>query len=295
MAYRTVVLNQATKINLNLNNIVVYYEQEKYFIDLDEINLIIIEDPRCLVSLKLITEIGEKGITMLFVNSSHLPICSLETLGNNARMAKRYKEQINWDKEAIKYLWTRIIANKIEGQKRNLLKVNHITKINLMDNYLSNIKINDITNREGLASRTYFKEFFGNDFKRFSEDIINFSLNYTYQIVRAKIAQEIVALGYNPCLGINHTSEYNSFNLADDFIEIYRPIIDYYVYEVLNETDSKCLTPAIKEKLINIINMPVIYDGNNQKIHLSISLYINNITNFLNTGNMDKIIFPILL
>ena len=38
MAFRSILINKATKINLDLNNMVVYYEEQKYFINLDEIN-----------------------------------------------------------------------------------------------------------------------------------------------------------------------------------------------------------------------------------------------------------------
>lgn len=292
MAFRSILINKATKINLDLNNIVVYYEQQKYFINLDEINLIIIEDPRCLVSLKLLTKIGTSGITLVFVDETHMPVCAMETLFNNARAAKRYKQQINWDINGINYLWTSIIRTKIILQKNNLIRNSKLEKINIIDEYINTIQESDKTNREGLASRTYFKEFFGNEFKRFSEDMINFSLNYIYQIIRAKIAQEIVKCGYNPCLGINHKSEYNSFNLADDFIEVYRPIVDYYTYEIIKDDNSSYLTPSLKERLINIVNEQIIYNGQKMKLHYSITLFVQNMFNFLETGDVSKLIFP---
>lgn len=295
MAFRSILINKATKINLDLNNIVVYYEQQKYFINLDEINLIVIEDPRCLVSLKLLTKIGSMGITLIFVDESHMPVCAMESLFNNSRAAKRYRQQINWDLNCVNYLWTSIIKRKIILQKNNLIKINKMGKIDIINDYINTINDNDSTNREGLASRIYFKEFFGNSFKRFSEDMVNFSLNYIYQIIRAKIAQEIVKCGYNPCLGINHKSEYNSFNLADDFIEVYRPIVDYFIYEIIKEYDFDYLTPSIKEKLVNIVNEQVIYNNQKMKLHYSITLFVQNMFNFLETGDISKLIFPNLI
>lgn len=292
MAYRSILISQATKINLDLNNIVVYSNDEKYYINLDEISLIVLEDPRCLVSLKLLTEIGEKGISMVFTNASHMPVCSIDTMQNNARSSKRYKEQIEWDKLTTNYLWIEIVKQKIKLQEENLILSNKSEKAYILDEYIKEIKDWDYSNREGLASRIYFKEYFGTDFKRFNEDIINFSLNYAYQILRAKISQEIVSLGYNPCLGINHRSEYNSFNLADDFIEPYRPIVDFYVKKILECSTSNYLTPDIKKELVNIMNQYVLYDGKKQKIHISLGLYIQGIIYFLNTGDKDRIKFP---
>lgn len=161
-----------------------------------------------------------------------------------------------------------------------------------MDEYIQSIEYGDKTNREGLASRTYFKELFGISFKRFNEDIINFCLNYAYQILRSKISQEIVALGYQPSFGICHKNEYNTFNLADDFIEVFRPIIDYYVYKILNETEEEYLTPSLKGKLINIVNERVEFKNNTYKIHNVISFYLQDLTNFLETGDLSKVNFP---
>ena len=72
MAFRTIPIDKAAKINLDLNNIVIYYYGDYYWINLDEINTIIIDDPRCSVSLKLLTELCER-ITVILSNSSHMP------------------------------------------------------------------------------------------------------------------------------------------------------------------------------------------------------------------------------
>lgn len=295
MAFRTVIIDQALRINLDLNNIVVYYKDEHFWINLDEINIIIIEDPRCSVSLKLLTEMCEKGITIILTNASHMPVGSINTLFNHARASKNIYNQINWQKETKVYLWTEIVKRKINSQIKTLEKLNKMDKIDILKSYVCDIELGDVTNREGLASRTYFKALFGEDFKRFNDDMINFSLNYAYQIVRAKISQEIVSLGYIPCIGIFHRSEYNHYNLADDFIEVYRPIIDYYVYLILNNNTEEYFTTDLKIELVNIINNRILYNKMEQKIYNSISLYLQNMFNFLESGDISKLIFPELI
>jgi CRISPR-associated protein Cas1 len=295
MGFRTVIIDQAVRINLDLNNIVVYYQSEYFYVNLDEINTIIISDPRCNVTLKLLSTLCEKGITTIFTNSSHMPIGTLTTLYNHSRAAKKNRVQINWDDEVKRFLWTEIIRNKIILQKEVLKKVNKTEKINILEQYIKEIKEGDITNREGLASRTYFKELFGDDFKRFNDDMINFALNYSYQIIRAKISQEIVAQGYNPSYGIFHKSEYNTFNLADDFIEVYRPIIDYNVYLLLLNDKNEFFTSDLKQELCNIINKKVIYNYSKYKIYLSIELFLQSMFSFLETGEVKYLVFPELL
>ena len=254
MAFRSILISEATKINLDLNNIVIRYNGDNYHINLDEISTLVLDDARCLVSIKLLSELCEKGISVILTDGSHKPVGTLTTLYNNVRAPKKNKEQITWDENLKGYLWTEIVKNKIKNQMEVLKLLNKTEKMKILEEYFNTIEFGDKTNREGLASRTYFKELFGISFKRFNEDIINFCLNYAYQIIRSKISQEIVALGYQPSFGICHKNEYNTFNLADDFIEVFRPIIDYYVYKILNEAVDEYLTPSLKGKLVNIVN-----------------------------------------
>ena len=294
MALRTVVLDKASKINLDLNNLVVLYNEESFNICLDEIDTIVIEDPRCYVSLRLLTELCSSGINIILTNSSHMPVGTISTLYNNTRASKNIIKQINWKKDVKEILWTSIVYNKISAQMLTLINNNKRDKLSILSDYLNGISLGDITNREGLASRTYFKELFGSTFKRFSEDLINFALNYTYQIIRSKISQEIISLGYNSALGIFHKSEYNSFNLADDFIECFRPIVDNFVYRILNDSESDYLTPDIKNQLVNIINERIYYNQIEQKIKNCIPLYLQNMFCFLETNDNNKLIFPVM-
>lgn len=292
MAFRSIIISKATKINLDLNNIVVTYESEPYHINLDEISTIVIDDPRCLVSLRLLSELCIKGINVIFTDASHKPVGSLTTLYNNVRTPKKHLIQINWDINLKGYLWTNIVREKITNQKSVLEKLKKIDKINLLDEFLNSLEYGDATNREGLASRTYFKELFGSTFKRFNEDIINFCLNYSYQVLRSKISQEIIACGYIPTLGICHKSEYNQFNLADDIIEVFRPIIDYYVFNILENNEYEHLTPELKGKLVSVLNERVLYKNNSYKIHSVIRVFLQDIFAFLETGDVEKVSFP---
>jgi CRISPR-associated protein Cas1 len=232
---------------------------------------------------------------MILTDQSHMPIGSVNTLHNHSRAAKNIYNQINWSSEAKRYLWTEIIRQKIKSQKETLLKVNHIDKNDILDEYIHDIEIGDPKNREGIASRIYFKELFGQNFKRFNIDIINFAMNYVYQVIRSKISQEIVNLGYEPSLGIFHRSEFNNFNLADDFIEVFRPIVDYYVYEILYHSDNEYLTSEIKIELVNILNKRVNFKNAEHRIHNCISLYLQDCISFLETGDINKVKFPTLI
>ena len=295
MAFRSILIEKAVKVNLDLNNIIIRYEDEDYWINLDEISTLIIDDPRCNISLKLLSILCEKGINVLFTDSSHMPIGCLTTLYNHSRAVKKIESQLNWSEKEKLFLWTSIVRKKIILQADTLKMLNKMEKIPILEKLVSEISDGDLNNREGIASRTYFKALFGNHFKRFSEDIVNFSLNYIYQIIRSKISQEIVSAGYLPSIGICHRSEYNFFNLADDFIEPFRPIVDYFVYLLLEKNEKDYLTPDLKKSLVNILNEKILYNGCEYKIHTVVQFYVESLFVFLETGEVDKIKFPDLI
>ncbi len=294
MAFRTIYIEKALRVKLDLNNIVVYYEDDNYYISIDEISTIIFDDPRCNISLRLLSKLCESGVNVIFNNASHLPIGSLQTLYNHTRASKKIELQMHWNDHEKIFLWTKIVEQKISSQIATLKAVEIDDKVCLLNDMLKDMTIGDLTNKEGIASRVYFRELFGNTFKRFNEDIVNYCLNYIYQIIRSKIAQEIVASGYVPAIGICHKNEFNCYNLADDFIEPFRPICDYYVYHILSDCVDDYLTPSIKREIINILNKNVYFKSSIYKIHNVISFYVQSLFRFLEIGDIDAIAFPTL-
>lgn len=92
-----------------------------------------------------------------------------------------------------------------------------------------------------------------------------------------------------------HKSEYNFFNLADDFIEPFRPIVDYFVYSLLATNSNDYLTSDLKRSFVNILNEKILYHSSEYKIHTVIQFYVQNLFSFLETGDINKIQFPSLL
>lgn len=107
------------------------------------------------------------------------------------------------------------------------------------------MKSGDKNHAESQAAALYFRVLFGSDFARIQENSINAHLNYGYTVLRSAIARTLVQYGFLPVLGLQHHSELNPFNLADDFIEPFRPIVDLLVYESML---SGCLKDDLSSK-----------------------------------------------
>ena len=98
---------------------------------------------------------------------------------------------------------------------------------------------------------------FGNKFKRRESAAVNDALNYGYAIILSTVSKEIAVHGYLNELGIHHRSETNNSNLACDFMESFRPFVDYWV----SGHEFHELTPDIKYGLVDLVNIEVQYDS----------------------------------
>ena len=75
-------------------------------------------------------------------------------------------------------------------------------------------------------------------------------------MLRGAIARGLVAHGLLPSIGLHHASEQNAFNLADDIIEPFRPIVDLFVSKRPASPDDE-LHPVDKAALVSILNIDV--------------------------------------
>lgn len=294
MGWRIVCIEEAIKINYKLNSIGVLTNDEMVWISLDEIDVILIESQSCNISARLMMEICKKGISLIICSDNHLPVGVLNGIQNNNRTAKFNRLQLLWDNNIKRKVWKEIIKQKILLQNIVLIKFDKREKMNYFIEYYNNVEEGDITNREGLAAKIYFHELFGLTFtrERNAEDVLNSSLNYMYQVIRAKIAQEIIAHGYNPSIGIFHCNEYNYFGLADDLMEVYRPIIDFYIVRLIDSEKPSFLTSSFKEKMLNVLYYEIYFNNTKQKIIESIRLYVISTLDYLTKQEEKELKFP---
>ena len=62
-------------------------------------------------------------------------------------------------------MWTEIVSEKIRKQAE-LLEQYGKTEAELLYQYINEIELGDVTNREGHAAKVYFNALFGKDFTR---------------------------------------------------------------------------------------------------------------------------------
>ena len=116
-------------------------------------------------------------------------------------------------------------------------------------------------------------------------------MNYGYAIIRSGVVKSLVAHGFNCVMGIHHISETNEFNLADDFMEPLRPLVDNWV-AFNSDCYEEGLSPHVKRELVNLYNKEVLFDGKIMKTRYAMDSMIRSFVTAIETQNPERLILP---
>lgn len=286
MGFRNIKIDSHVK--LSIKNQQLYIETDILRqIPLEDINCIIIENQTVTVSAYLLQKMADMGITVYVCDEKHLPNAVLLPMVRYSRHFKILKYQIEAGKPLQKRLWQQIVVRKIRNQALCLAYLDLDGSEELMK-MCKEVQSGDRTHVEAKAAAFYFKSLYGLGFSRGNDHVINSALNYGYAIVRGLIARSIVCYGLEPSIGVFHHSELNNFNLADDMIEPFRPLVDLYVsqnYDVA-EIDSD-LTPERKRDIFGIINYDMDVKGEKRIISNCIDMLVASYSSALQGKRSD--------
>lgn len=183
------------------------------------------------LTILLINRLAENNVAVVFCNERHMPVTMLMDLDSNSVQTRHFKAQIEASQPLKKQIWKQIVEAKIRNQSLLLEKLGR--GIGILDSYKSSVKSGDSTNREGISAKVYWRSLMG---KGFTRDRMgeppNDMFNYGYALLRSAVARALMNSGLLPTLGLFHRSCYNSFPLADDIMEGYRPFVDERIYEL---------------------------------------------------------------
>ncbi len=274
MAYRNIFIANEAKLKLKNNQLIVFNGEQLSF-PIEDIRSIVVDNPYTSLTGKLITQLAADGVCLIICDDKHIPSCELLPIGAYCRMNKRINLQFSQSKPKLKRIWQKVVRSKINNQAK-CLEINGIDEAKTLFAISKSVSSGDSTNREGYAARLYFKLLFGKEFTRDDENFVNAALNYGYAILRSFIAKTIVAYGLEPSFGIHHKSQLNQFNLADDIIEPYRPIVDNFVYQNYMQWGDGFSTPQ-KAALQLLLNSATVIDGNRHSVANAIELTVQSI------------------
>lgn len=287
MGFRTIFVKDGEKLNLKLDNLQVKKHGETYTIPLEDIQSIILEGYDTVITTRLLARLSKYHIPIVVCDQSYLPTGIFLELSQYHRASKRVQHQAKWSQEMKDLVWQKIIQMKVGNQLWVAKKLStDLARIDKMQYLLNEIEPGDATNREGHVAKLYFNAIYGVGFSRDMDYIENLYMDYGYSIIRSQIAKDIVAMGLQPALGIFHKNEYNAFNLVDDLMEPFRPIMDWYIHTKIID-ENNYLTYDKRLKIINFLNQTMRIKGRNQLIYQITIDYIRSFIKVMEENNLE--------
>lgn len=286
MSWRTVIISSRCKLDLKMGYLVVRGEEVKR-IFLDEIAILLIENPAVALTGCLLSALAEKKIKVLFCDHRHMPQSEMIPIQGSYDSARKIKAQIAWNETIKGTIWGEIIRQKIIQQALFLSQLGYERERTLLEGYLSQLEFQDSTNREGHAAKVYFNAVFGMEFSRSGDSPTNSALDYGYTLLLSAFNREVSACGYLTQLGLHHDNGMNPFNLSSDLMEPFRICVDRIVYrEQLQEFDKEA-----KRKVLSVLNEKVTIQDSSQTVLNAIGIYVRSVFNALNQADPTLIQF----
>ncbi len=252
MAQRTILIQSKAHLCIKNGLLMVTLDDRSATIPLEDIWVVIIESHLVTLTVACMSQLNDAGIGVMICGRDHMPNGLMLPLGAHSRHARIVEDQLAMTLPFKKQLWKRIVQTKILNQA-SVLKEMGISP-GPLPSYAKNVLSGDTDNREGAAAAAYFKALITEGTRRSS--IQSSALDYGYSILRAGIGRAAVGGGWLVSQGLHHHSVYNAFNLVDDLIEPYRPLVDLIVMsngitEPLGRED-KALLARIFEHVLSI-------------------------------------------
>ncbi len=286
MAYRTVCISNAAKLSVKNSQLIIEGENSGS-VPIEDLSVLLIESQMVSCNSYLLSELAVQGVCVMFCDRKHTPCGVLTGYHQHSRQPKMLYAQLDARQPLKKQLWKRIVIEKIANQAEvlRLCGLKGWEEIALM---CRKVQSGDSTNAEAAAASSYFRYLFGEFFTRRSDTATNARLNYGYSILRGVICRDLSVYGLEPCLGIHHDSKLNAFNLADDIIEPFRPVIDLCVTSMDNAAD---FCAEDKRALISTLNLNVLEDNQRHPVFYAITKTVQSFQKSLLSGE-DCLILP---
>ena len=286
MSWRTVVISSSAKLDYQMGFMVVRRDDVKK-IYINEIAVLLIESTAVSLTAALLSELTKKKVKVIFCDEKRNPSSELLPYYGAHDTSAKIRNQIAWEEDIKKAVWTEIVSEKIRKQQQFLENINKMSEYNLLNQYLREIEFGDATNREGHAAKVYFNALFGKEFTRTADLAINAALNYGYSLILSCFTREIVANGYITQIGLFHDNMFNQFNLASDLMEPFRPIVDQVVYDLHPEVFEH----EEKVKILNLLNTELFINARREILTNAIRIYCKSVSVALSDNDVSWIRF----
>jgi len=261
MTWRSVIISNPGHLSLAQNRLVIKQDSEPVSVPLEDIAVILLDCRELQLTAPLLSECASRGVALIVTDPTHLPSGALLPLLSHSRAFGVLRQQLALKKPLRKRIWQVIVKQKILNQAAC---VGDSAERHRLTRLAVEVKSGDPDNREAVAASVYFKAMFGDKYLRRENNTVTAAQNYGYAILRSALGRALVMHGLLPALGIHHDNERNAFNLSDDLIEPFRPIVDREICswsvdleDLDQENINVSLSSKEKQKMVGILHTDI--------------------------------------
>ncbi len=285
--HRILLIESPAYLSVDLGRIKIAREnQPDSFVLPKDIAILCLHHHTVSLSVAVLRTIAEDGAAIMITDEQHHPVGLQLPLVGNQSLPQRLHQQISiMQADKLGRAWQHLVHARITTQATNLRHL-RLKGALYLERLTNKIRPGDPQNAEAQAAKYYWKHLFDADFKREKRGAmggINSRLNFGYAVLRAMIARQLVMSGLNPALGIGHHSQQNPFNLADDFIEPYRFLVERHVRQM--DISSDDFGSKDKSELLEFVENSVLIDGQDYRLPSGIAESITSYCRLLENGN----------
>jgi len=296
MAWRGIHLSRPCFLHLEHQALKMEFKDEiggSFRVPLEDLSYLILDTFEVTLSARLLSGLSAHSVLVLGVDATHLPSWISLPWTTFHKHGPVLELQLNSSQPTRKQLWAFIVQKKVAAQADTLALFNR-PEASFLRAMLNQIRSGDPDNIEARAARTYWSALFiEREFIRHADDLPNAMLNYGYSLVRSALARYLCAYGFIPQLGLHHAGASNAFNLADDLIEPYRPLVDEHVARLLGgQSSSDSLTKDHRRALTQLLESDVVLEDEVYNLMGAIEVTVQSLKNAMVNKNPARLLFP---
>ena len=263
MAWRGLHISEAARLSLSRGRLVADRDDgETLRFPLEDVAWIVLDTPQVTVSAALMAACAQSDVPVVYTDPKHLPCGVLLPFHQHWQQGAAARGQLGATAPLKKRLWQHIVRQKLANQAA-VLDRGQVSGAETLRDMARHVRSGDPGNVEARAARFYWQRLF-EAFRRHDDaDPRNAMLDYSYAVLRAAVARALVAAGLLPAFGIHHAGAQNAFNLADDCLEVLRPLADARVFDMLGHgrrPESGGLSREARRHLAGVMTESLILD-----------------------------------
>jgi len=296
MAFRTLTIDSAAEVHVRNGQLTVQRatDEKPLHIDLDDLACIVLANLDITLSTGALNVISQHGITMLGCGRNFMPTSILLPFARNSRYSEIVDSQLSMSLPFQKQLWRRIVRQKIANQAEVLAIAQRNGYEHLIELAMS-VRSGDPDNREAVAAKFYFPRLKAGYVR---EEISPTSsiLNYGYAVVRSALARSVVSHGFITSVGLHHENSRNEFNLVDDLIEPFRPIIDLQMLDIdLDDEDPANLSRGARREMTSVLRNACLLGGHKTSCLVAAEEMVISLKRAIEQHNVKQLLLPQVL